>query len=51
MGSKPAQSNRDALIVKALDILDRPIRRAPEKGDQLPKGYLIARRKNAGKSS
>jgi hypothetical protein len=38
-----------ALIAKALDILDRPTGQAPEKDDQLPKGYVSIRRKYAGR--
>jgi hypothetical protein len=41
----------DALIAKALDILDRPTGHAPEKDDQLPKGYVSIRRKYTGKKS
>jgi hypothetical protein len=38
-----------ALIAKVLDILDRPTGQAPEKDDQLPKGYVSIRRKYAGR--
>ena len=38
-------------IAKALDILDRPTRYAPEKDDQLPKGYVSIRRKFAGRKA
>jgi hypothetical protein len=39
----------DALIAKALDILDRPTGQAPEEGDRLPKSYVSIRRNNAGR--
>ena len=38
-------------IAKALQILDRPMRRAPEEDDQLPKGHVSIRRKYSGKKS
>jgi len=38
-------------IAKALQILDRPMRRAPQEDDQLPKGYVSIRRKYSGKKS
>jgi len=38
-------------IAKALQILDRPTRHAPEEVDKLPKGYTSARRKYAGKKA
>jgi hypothetical protein len=38
-----------ASIAKALDILDRPTIHGPEEEDQLPKGYVLVRRKYAGK--
>lgn len=34
-------------IAKALQILDRPTRHAPEEVDKLPKGYVSIRRKGA----
>lgn len=37
-------------IAKALEILSRPARRAPEKEDSLPKGYVAVRRKHAGRN-
>ncbi len=36
----------DAAIAKALQILDRPTKRGPEAGDELPKGYVSTRRKH-----
>ena len=36
-----------ASIAKALEILDRPTRHAPEEADKLPKGYVSVRRKAA----
>ena len=36
-------------IAKALQILDRPTKHAPEEGDKLPKGYVSIRGKYAGK--
>ena len=38
-------------IARALQILDRPTRHAPEEVDKLPKGYTSARRKYAGKKA
>jgi hypothetical protein len=38
-------------IAKALRILDRPTRHAPEEVDKLPKGYVSARRKYSGKKA
>jgi hypothetical protein len=38
-----------ALIVKALDILDRPTGHAPEELDKLTIGYISILRKYAGK--
>jgi hypothetical protein len=35
----------DALIAKALDILDRPTGHTPDQGDELPAGYVSVRRK------
>lgn len=32
-------------IAKALQILDRPSKRRPEPGDELPEGYVSVRRK------
>jgi len=34
-------------IAKALEILDRPTRHAPEESDRLPKDYALGRRKSA----
>jgi hypothetical protein len=39
----------DALIAKALDILDRPSGHASEDFDKIPNGYVSVRRKYAGK--
>lgn len=39
----------DALISKALDILDRPTSPPPEKSDKIPVGYVSERRKVAEK--
>jgi hypothetical protein len=36
-----------ASISKAMEILDRPTRHAPEEADKLPKGYVSVRRKAA----
>jgi uncharacterized protein (DUF1778 family) len=36
-------------IAKALQILDQPTRSAPKLQDQLPKGYVPARRRSAAK--
>ena len=36
-----------ASIAKALEILDRPTRQAPQEADKLPKGYVSVRRKAA----
>jgi hypothetical protein len=36
-------------IAKALQMVDRPTRHAPEEKDKLPKGYVSIRRKYAGK--
>jgi hypothetical protein len=36
-------------IAKALQILDRPTRHAPEEVDKLPKGYESIRREYSGK--
>ncbi len=36
----------DAAIAKALQILDRPTKRGPEAGDELPKGYVSTGRKH-----
>jgi hypothetical protein len=41
----------DALIAKALDILDRPTGQAPEEGDRLPKSYASLAEKRAKKSA
>jgi hypothetical protein len=39
----------DALIAKALDILDRPTGHTSEDFDKVPNGYVSVRRKYAGK--
>jgi hypothetical protein len=39
----------DALIAKALDILDRPSSKVREHSDKIPHGYVSFRRKYAGK--
>jgi hypothetical protein len=36
-------------IAKALQLLDRPTRHAPEEIDKLPKGYVSIRREYSGK--
>jgi hypothetical protein len=38
-------------IAKALQILDRPTRHAPEEVDKLPKGYVSARRRYSRKGA
>jgi hypothetical protein len=38
-------------IAKALAILDRPTAHAPEEDDRLPKGYVTAKHKYAGKKT
>jgi uncharacterized protein (DUF1778 family) len=35
----------DASIAKAIEILDRPTKRNPEAGDDLPQGYVSVRRR------
>jgi uncharacterized protein (DUF1778 family) len=40
----------DASIAKAMEILDRPTKRAPEAGDALPQGYVSVRRKHSHNS-
>lgn len=35
----------DASIAKAMEILDRPTKRAAESGDELPQGYVSVRRR------
>ena len=39
----------DALISKALDILDRPAMQQPDESDRIPSGYVSPRRKSSGK--
>lgn len=40
---------KQASITKALEILDRPTRHAPEEADKLPKGYVSVRRRVASR--
>ena len=40
----------DALLEKAVHILDRSAKRSPEPGDELPDGYVSVRRKRIRKS-
>ena len=41
----------DALIDKALEVLDRPTGRSPEEFDRIPSGYVSARRKQVAKKT
>ena len=46
LARRPKPSN--ALIARALDILDRPTGQPPEESDRIPDGY-VRRRKSAAK--
>jgi len=43
-------SIREDSVTKALEVLNRPSKRKPEPGDELPEGYVARRRKGTHKS-